>query len=63
MTQKYEYLNSFNEKIKILDQTANELLDMGEKKEIPAIYENTRRILALVNLLKINVSDVLEFEL
>jgi hypothetical protein len=43
------------EKIAALKKTALELGDLGE--DFPALYRNTRRILAGVKMLEINVSD------
>jgi hypothetical protein len=63
MTSKYEYLKEIDIKIKLLEQTTNELSAMGKDKEIPAIYKNTRRILASTRLLKLNISDILDFKL
>jgi hypothetical protein len=63
MPSKYEYLKEIDEKIKFIERTSNELEDIGMEKEIPAIYNNTRRISALVKLLKLNVSDIIDFKL
>jgi hypothetical protein len=63
MTSKYENLKEIDKKIKLLETTANELAVMGREKEIPAIYKNTRRILASIRLLKINISDVVDFKI
>ena len=63
MSSKYEYLKEIDKKIKLLEQTASELSAIGKEKEIPAIYKNTRRILASVRLLKIQISDVVDFNL
>lgn len=63
MSAKYDYLKEIDKKIKLLEQTANELSTIGKEQEIPAIYKNTRRILASVRLLKIEISDVVDFKL
>jgi hypothetical protein len=63
MSAKYEYLKEIDKKIKLLEQTANELSAIGKEQEIPAIYKNTRRILASTRLLKIEISDVVDFKL
>ena len=63
MASKYEYLNEIDKKIKLLEKTANELSAIGKEQEIPAIYKNTRRILASVRLLKLNISDIVDFKI
>jgi hypothetical protein len=63
MSAKYEYLKEIDSKIKLLEKTANELSAMGNEQGIPAIYKNTRRILASVRLLKIEISDVVDFKI
>ena len=43
-------------KIESLKKTATELRDAGE--DFPALYRNTRRILAGIKMLEINISDL-----
>ena len=63
MASKYENLNEIDKKIKLLEKTANELSAIGKEREIPAIYKNTRRILASVRLLKLNISDIVDYKI
>ena len=45
-------------KIASMKETALELTDLAE--DFPALYRNTRRILAAIKMLEINLSDVTE---
>jgi hypothetical protein len=63
MSSKYENLKEIDKKIKLLDQTANELAAIGKQEGNPAIQKNTRRILASIRLLKIQFSDILDFDI
>ncbi len=49
-----------NRKIQLIKKTAEELKKLG--KDFPAINRNTKRILAGIKMLEINVSDVSELE-
>jgi hypothetical protein len=55
MSDTYD-LVAIAEKIESLKKTALELRDLGE--DFPALYRNTRRILAGIKMLELNVSDV-----
>ena len=37
MPQKYEHLRNIDEKIKLIEKTAQELVALSKEKEIPAI--------------------------
>jgi hypothetical protein len=63
MSSNYDYLKAIDRKIKLLEKTAKELDSIGKENEIPAIYKNTRRILASVRLLKLEISDVIDFNI
>lgn len=51
-------LKKIADKIASLKKTAEELRDMGE--DIPAVYRNSRRILAGIKMLEMNISDIAE---
>lgn len=57
MSERYD-LQVIADKVASLKKTAEELRDLGE--DFPALYRNTRRILAGVKMLEINVSDLAE---
>jgi hypothetical protein len=57
MSDKHD-VKKIAEKIASLKKTAEELRDLGE--DFPALYRNTRRILAGVRMLEINLSDLAE---
>jgi len=57
MSDKYD-LKEMADKIAYLKKAAEELRDLGE--DFPALYRNTRRILAGIKMLEINISDVTE---
>jgi hypothetical protein len=57
MSDKYD-LKEMADKIASLKKAAEELRDLGE--DFPALYRNTRRILAGIKMLEINISDVTE---
>jgi hypothetical protein len=57
MTEKYD-LKEIADKIASLRKTAEELRDLGE--DFPALYRNTRRIMAGIRMLELNVSDIAE---
>jgi hypothetical protein len=57
MNTRYD-LVAIAEKIASMKKTALELTDLGE--DFPALYRNTRRILAAIKMLEINLSDVIE---
>ena len=63
MPQKYEHLRDIDEKIKLLEKTAQELIALSEQKEIPAIERNAKRILASTKMLKLDISDILDFQI
>lgn len=58
---KYDYLKEYDTRIKAIEGAAEELVAMSEKKDIPAINRNAKRILASVRLIKIQISDILDF--
>lgn len=57
MSEKDE-LKRIADKIASLKKTAEELRDLGE--DHPALYRNTRRILAGIKMLEMNISDIAE---
>ena len=63
MSQKYEYLKNMDEKIKLLEKTAQELITLSKEKEIPAVERNAKRILASTKMLKLDISDILDFQI
>lgn len=63
MSQKYEHLRNIDEKIKLIEKTAQELIALSEQKEIPAIERNAKRILASTKMLKLDISDILDFQI
>ena len=63
MSQKYEYLRNLDEKIKLIEKTAQELIALSEEKEIPAVERNAKRILASTKMLKLDISDILDFQI
>jgi hypothetical protein len=62
MPSKYDYLQEADIQIKIIEEAANKLSDIGKKEDIPAIYRNTRRILASTKMLKIDISEAVNFK-
>ena len=63
MDRKYDYLKDIDVKIKLIEKTAKELMSISKEKEIPAIHSNSKRILASAKMLKIGISDILDFEI
>ena len=63
MPQKYEHLRNIDEKIKLIEKTAQELVALSEQEEIPAIERNAKRILASTKMLKLDISDILDFQI
>lgn len=63
MPQKYEHLRNIDEKIKLIEKTAQELIALSKEKEIPAIERNAKRILASTKMLKLDISDILDFQI
>ena len=63
MPQKYEHLKHIDEKIKLIEKTVQELITLSKEKEIPAIERNAKRILASTKMLKLDVSDILDFQI
>jgi hypothetical protein len=61
MASKYDYLKEFDTRIKLIEGAAKELISLSEEQDIPAINRNAKRILASVKLLKIQISDILDF--
>ena len=54
-------LKTIDRKIRLLQQTAEELQELG--KNFPALDRNTARILASLKMLRINISDAAEMKL
>jgi len=63
MESRYAYLKEVDEKIKLLEKTAQELVNLSKEKEIPAIERNAKRILASTKMLKLDISDILDFKI
>ncbi|MGD8983511.1 MAG: hypothetical protein PVI53_05775 [Desulfobacteraceae bacterium] len=63
MSQKYEHLRDIDEKIKLIEKTTQELIALSEQKEIPAVERNAKRILASTKMLKLDISDILDFQI
>ena len=63
MPQKYEHLRDIDEKIKLLEKTAQDLVTLCEEKGIPAGERNAKRILASTKMLKLDISDILDFQI
>jgi hypothetical protein len=53
-------LREMDARIKVLGQTARELLDAAG--DVEAVRRNVKRILASVRMLELNVSDLCELE-
>ena len=61
MASKYDYLKDYDARIKTIEGAAKELMSMAEEADIPAVNRNAKRILASTRLLKIQISDILDF--
>ncbi len=61
MVSKYDYLKEFDTRIKLIEGAAKELISLAEEKDVPAVNRNATRILASTNLLKMQISDILDF--
>lgn len=57
------YLKELDVRIKSIEQAAAELIEIGKVNGIPAVYKNARRISAAVNILKLEVSDILDLKI
>jgi hypothetical protein len=57
VAEKYD-LKEIADKIASLRKTAEELGELGE--DFPALYRNTRRIMAGIRMLELNISDIAE---
>ena len=55
MVQKLS-LQEIDEKIQLIRKTAQEMTELAE--DFPAIYRNSRRILASTKMLELNISDI-----
>lgn len=53
-------IKEMDAKIRVLRQTARELLDRAG--DVEAVRRNTKRILASVRMLELNISDLSELE-
>ena len=60
MTSKYEYLKEYDTRIKAIEKAATELIAMSEEKDVPAVNRNAKRILASTNIIKMQISDILD---
>ena len=49
-------INEIDEKIQNIKKLANDLTIRGE--EFPSLYRNSRRILASIKMLELNISDL-----
>jgi hypothetical protein len=63
MVSHDEYLKEIDVRIKTIEKAAAELLELGKANSIPAVYKNARRITASVNILKLEVSDLLDLKI
>lgn len=63
MVSRYAYLREFDTRIKLIEGVAKELVTLSADKDIPAINSNAKRILASVKVLKMQISDILDFEI
>ena len=61
MKSKYDYLKDFDTRLKLIEGAAKELISLSEEQDIPAINRNAKRILASVKVLKVQISDILDF--
>ena len=48
------------EQVKILHHAGDQLCALGEAHDFPAIEYNAKRLLAVVEILEMNISDVLD---
>lgn len=55
-----DQIREMDAKIKVLGQTARELLDAAG--DVEAVRRNVKRILASVRMLELNISDLCELE-
>jgi hypothetical protein len=55
MELKYS-LQEIDDKIKIIKETAEQMVEMSD--DFPSLYRNSRRILASIKMLEINISDL-----
>ncbi len=60
--ESQNYMEELDRRIKLIEKAATELVAIGRENEIPAVYKNARRIMASVNILKIEVSDILDLK-
>jgi hypothetical protein len=60
--ESQNYLEELDRRIKLIEKAATELVAIGRENEIPAVYKNAKRIMASVNILKIEVSDILDLK-
>jgi hypothetical protein len=63
MGSKYEHLKDFDTRIRMIEKAAQELMRLAEQKEMPAVYRNAKRVLASAKILKLDISDILDFDL
>ena len=61
MVSKYDYLKEYDARIKTIEGAAKELAAMAAENDVPAVNRNARRILASARLLKLQISDILDF--
>ncbi|MBI1743203.1 hypothetical protein HYR54_09075 [Candidatus Acetothermia bacterium] len=53
-------LMEISEQVKILHHAGDQLCALGEAHDFPAMEYNAKRLLAVVEILEINISDLLE---
>lgn len=53
-------LMEISEQVKILHQVGDQLCALGEAHDFPAVEYNAKRLLAVVEILEMNISDLLE---
>ncbi len=63
MESRDDYLKEIDLRIKAIEQAAVELTRLGKANGIPAVYKNARRITATVNIMKLEVSDLLDLKI
>ena len=61
MMTRIDNLREIDDKIKTLRMTAEKLQELADN--IPAVTSNTKRILAGIKMLEINISDCLDLDI
>jgi len=60
MVSRDSDLKELDNRIKLIEKATAELMALS--KDNPSVYKNAKRIMATVNILKIEVSDLLDFK-